>query len=176
MKSADASVATSRRERVKERLGGELRAYAFTAVYLFVWLGALLLYRTALLHEGVAALPLGLAAGKALILGKFVLLGEAAGAGTRIGAPTLIHRIAWRSLSLLLLLVALTVLEEFVVGWVHGRSSAATVAGFEAHSVLELAATCLLLLLVLVPFVATKQVSLALGPGGLRRVLLQRPQ
>jgi hypothetical protein len=162
---------------LKERLGGELRAYAITTVYLYVWLGALLLYRTALLREeGIAALPLGIAAGKALILGKFVLLGEAAGVGTRVGAPTLSHRIVWRSLSLLLLLAALTVLEEFVVGWVHGRSAAETLAEFETHSVLELAATGLLMLLVLVPFVAAKHVSLALGPGGLRRVLLQRPE
>ena len=176
MQTAREGESTAKRS-LKERLGGELRAYALTTVYLYVWLGALLLYRTALLREeGVAALPLGLAAGKALILGKFVLLGESAGVGSRLGARTLWQRIAWRALSLLLLLAALTVLEEFVAGWVHGRSAAQTLAEFETHSVLEGVATCLLMLLVLVPFVAAKQLSLAVGPGGLRRLLLQRPE
>jgi hypothetical protein len=34
-----------------------------------------------------------------------------------------------------------------------------------------MAAKCLLMLLVLVPFIVAKQVSLALGPGVLRRLL-----
>jgi hypothetical protein len=158
---------------VKERVRTELREYAFTALYLWVWLAVLLLYKAALLHDtGVSYLHFGVAGGKALILGKFVLLGEAAGAGTRVGARTLLHRIAWRSLSLLLLLIVLTLVEEFVVGWVHGRQAAQTLAELGSRSALELGAKCLLMLLVLVPFVAVKQVSLALGPGGLRRMLL----
>lgn len=176
MDTADGTEHASTAHRVKRRLWDEMRAYALTSVYLFVWLLALHLYENALLHEeGLAAVPLGLAAGKALILGKFVLLGEAAGAGTRLAAPTLLHRIAWRSLSLLLLLIVLTVLEELVAGWLHGRTAAATLAEFASRP-LERAASCLLMLLVLVPFVAAKQISLALGPGGLRRLLLQRPE
>jgi hypothetical protein len=176
METASATIGAATRKRSwKKRLGHELREYAITALYLYVWLAALLFYKTALLRaEGVAALPLGLAAGKALILGKFVLLGESAGVGSRLGARTLLHRIAWRTLSLLLLVVVLTVLEEFVVGWAHGRSAAQTQAEFETRSVLEMAAKCLLMLLVLVPFVVAKQVSLALGPGELRRTLLSR--
>jgi hypothetical protein len=34
----------------------------------------------------------------------------------------------------------------------------------------------LLMLLVLVPFITTKEVGRALGPGGLRRVLSQPPE
>ena len=166
----------SKGERVKERIREEMRAYAITALYLYVWLAALLLYKSTLLREeGLAAVPLGLAAGKALVLGKFVLLGEAAGAGTRLGASSLLHRIAWRSLALVLLLVVLTLVEELVVGWVHGRPAAETRAGLAARAP-ELGASGVLMLLVLVPFVAVKQLSLALGPGGLRGVLLQRPQ
>ena len=160
---------------IKERVRTELRAYAITSLYLYVWLAALLLYKSALLREGGPSyLPLGLAAGKALILGKFVLLGESFGVGSRVGARTLLQRIAWKSVSLFLLLLLLSLVEEFVVGWAHGRSAAQTMAEYEAH--LEQGATCLLMLLVLVPFVATKQISVALGPGVLRRVLLTAEQ
>ena len=157
---------------VKERVYSELREYAITSLYLYVWLVALGLYKTALLREeGVSFLPFGVAAGKALILGKFVLLGESAGIGSRLGTRTLLQRIVWKSLALFLLLIVLSVLEEFVLGWAHGRSSAQILAEYEAHSILELGAKCLLLLLVLVPFVATQQISLALGPGVLRRMV-----
>jgi hypothetical protein len=164
-------MATTATGDVKQRVREELREYALTALYLYVWLVALLLYKGALLgKEGLAAVPLGFAAGKALVLGKFVLLGEAAGAGTRIGASTLLHRIAWRTLSLLLVLAALTLVEELVVGWIPGGSAAQTWAELGSRS-LVLGASTLLLLLVLVPFVAAKQVSLALGPGVLGRLL-----
>jgi hypothetical protein len=157
---------------LKGRVVSELRAYLLTSAYLLVWLAALMFYRNTLEGEaGVQAAPLGAAVGKALILGKFVLLGETMRAGYRITAPTLVHRIAWRSLSLLLLLVVLTVVEEVVVGWVHGSSATEALAELTSHP-LEHAASCLLMLLVLVPFVAVKQLSVALGPGQLQRLVL----
>jgi hypothetical protein len=158
-----------------ERLRTELRAYAVCVVYLYVWFAAVLLYKTALLREtGGSYLPLGLALGKALILGKFVLLGESAGLGSRLDARTLLHRIVQNVLLFLLLLAALTVLEEFVVGWVHGHSAAHTLSEFEARSFLQIGAICLLMLLVLVPFIGVKELSRTLGPGELRRMLLGR--
>jgi hypothetical protein len=160
-----------------ERLRKELREYAIVFLYLYVCLGALLLFKAALLREeGVNSLHFGLALGKALILGKFMLLGEAARLGARVRSLTLLELIVRKVLLFLMLLVALSVLEAFVVGWVHDRSSAQTLAEFESRSFLELAATCLLMLLVLVPFIATKEVGRALGPGGLRRVLSQPPE
>jgi hypothetical protein len=156
-----------------ERLREELRAYAIAVLYLYVCLGALLLFKTALLREeGLGTLPIGLAAAKALILGKFVLIGESARLGARREARTLLHLIVRRTLAFLLLLAALSVLEEFVVGWAHGRSFAETLAGYEGRSALEILATCLLMLLVLVPFIAVGEVGRALGPGALRRLLL----
>jgi hypothetical protein len=44
----------------------------------------------------------GIALGKALVIGKFVLIGEALNVGSRMYAPSLLHRIAWKSLALLL--------------------------------------------------------------------------
>ena len=161
----------------KERLRRELRDYAIASLYLYVCLGALLLFKAGVLREeGVSSLHFGVALGKALILGKFMLLGEAARLGARGRAQTLLHLIVRKVVLFLVLLALLSVVEEFVVGWAHGRSAAQTLAEYESRSVLELFATCLLMLLVLLPFIAAKEVGRALGPGGLRRVLLQRPE
>ena len=157
---------------LKERAREELRNYAVVSAYLYVCFGALLLYRSALLQEaGTDFLPHGAAIIKALILGKFILLGEAAGVGTRVGGRTLWRSIAAKSLLFFLLLVALTVLEELLVGKAHGRSFAQTMVELQQRSVFETLATCFLLLLVLIPLIAVKELSRALGPGVLSRLL-----
>jgi hypothetical protein len=157
---------------LKARAREELRSYAIVTAYLYVCFGALLLYRSALLLEsGGSVVAYGTAIVKALILGKFILLGEAARVGTRLPGGTLWRTIATKSLLFFLLLVALTVIEELLVGRAHGRPFAQTIAEFEQRSVLELLATCLLLLLVLIPLIAVKEFSRALGPGVLARLL-----
>jgi hypothetical protein len=161
---------------VKERVRTELREYAIAVLYLYVCLGALLLFETGLLREqGVRTLPFGLAAGKALILGKFLVIGEAARIGARAEARTLLHLIARKVLLFLALLIVLSVLEEFVAGWLHGRSFPETLAEYEGRSAVELLATCLLMFLILVPFVTFKELGRALGPGTLRAILLSPP-
>jgi hypothetical protein len=158
---------------VAGRLRAELRRYWIVVAYLYVCFGALTLYKVGVLSEvGSHYVPLGFAAAKALILGKFVLIGESARIGSRPGGRTLLDLIVRKVLSFLLLLIALSVAEEFVAGWLHGRSFAQTLAEYERRSLLEILATCLLVLLVLIPMIATGELSRALGPGVLRRLLL----
>jgi len=143
---------------LKERAREELRNYAIVAAYLYVCFGAILLYKTALLREeGVAFLPHGLAAIKALILGKFILIGEAVGVGSRVQPQSLATAIAAKSAVFFVLLVVLSVVEELVVGKVHGRSLAEVIAEFREHSGLEMLATSILMLLVLIPLIAFKE-------------------
>lgn len=165
--------ASAQRPSVKERLREELHRYLAVSAYLYVCFAAILLYRAAILSSiGEHFMPLGLAAAKALILGKFVLLGEAAGVGTRIGARTLLERIARSSVLFLLVLILLTVVEEIVVGLVHGSSIWQAAAALVERPWLEVLASCILMLLVLIPLVAVTEVSRALGPGSLRQLLL----
>ena len=110
---------------IKQRAREELRNYAIVAGYLYVCFAALLLYKDALLQEqGLSLLPHGIAAAKALILGKFILLGEAAGVGKVHGhsfAETLAEyerhsalEMLAKCLLLLLVLVPLIAFREFV--------------------------------------------------------------
>ncbi len=116
---------------LKERARDELRKYAVVAGYLYVCFAVLMLYEATLLQKDGAGLVLhGTAAVKALVLGKFILIGEAFGAGSRLQVGTLARRIVTRSLLLLLVLVVLSVVEELVVGKVHGHSLAETLAGY----------------------------------------------
>jgi hypothetical protein len=143
---------------LKERAREELRNYAVVAGYLYVCFGAILLYKAALLREqDVTFLPHGLAAIKALIIGKFILIGEAVGVGTRLRSRSIAASIATQTVLFFLLLVLLSVIEELVVGRIHGRSLAETVAEVRARSGLEMLATSFLMLLILVPLIGFKE-------------------
>jgi hypothetical protein len=160
----------------RARLREELRHYLMVSAYLYVCIGAVELFKVAVLRDtGNAYLPLGFAAAKALILGKFLLIGDAAGVGSRVGARTVLQRIVLRVLLLFALLIVLVVVEELLVGWFHGHPLAQTLAEYR-HRLPEVLAMLLLLLLILVPLVAVTEVSRAMGPGALRDLFLTPPE
>lgn len=162
---------------LKERLREELHKYLLVSVYLYVCFVAIQLYKASLLsEEGLHYLPLGFAAAKALIIGKFLLIGESVGVGSRLAVPTLLHRIAYRVIVLFILVVALSIAEELVVGWLHHHSVAHTIDELKQKYLPELLATSLLVLLILVPLVAFAEINRALGPGTLGRLLKSRPE
>jgi hypothetical protein len=156
----------------KERLRAELRTYALVASYLWVCFSAVVFYKVAVLRgEGVHILPFGFAVGKALILGKFLLIGEAIAIGERYRARTVMRDIPIKVAVLFLFLVALTLVEELLVGYFKGHGFGETLAELRRREPLELLAECLLLILILVPLVTVKELSRILGPGVLGRML-----
>jgi hypothetical protein len=158
----------------KTRAQEELRNYAIVASYLFVCFAVLMLFESTIPGSANAgAFSVATAAVKALVLGKFILIGEAVGVGSSARGSHLAGNIVRKSLQFLALLIVLTVLEELIVGKVHGRSFAATIAGDGQRSLLQMLAKCLLVLLILLPFIATRELSKALGPGVLKKLLLE---
>lgn len=161
----------------KARLGEELRKYLSVSAYLFVCFAVLLLYRSAILREvGQHVVPFGTALVKALVLGKFLLIGEAAGVGTRVPAATLRRRIVTRTLLLAVLLVVLTIAEEIVVGLVHHQPVAQALAEFFGDALPEKLASCLLIVLVLLPLVATTELRRTVGTDAFASLLEAPPR
>ncbi len=142
-------------EQARHRLAHEVKAYLSAAAYLYVCLGAVLIYRWTLVGaHGAGALHFGTAAIKAAVLAKFLLLGEAARLGERMRPTSLLLAVLHRSLALLAVLVVLSLIEEAVVGLIHGDSAEHALEAFGAGRWQEIAASCLLLWLVLMPYVA----------------------
>lgn len=157
---------------IKYRFMEEMRAYATISLYLWVCFSALLLYETAILRaEYVPFLPVGTAAVKALILGKFILIGKAIKVGARIEPGSLLYRIVWKSLVMLLFLMVLTAIEELIVGLVHGQVIAEIIAEFIDRSWLQNIANSVVMLLVLIPMISFEEIDHVLGDGSLKRML-----
>jgi hypothetical protein len=158
---------------IGQRLRHEMRNYALTVLYLSICFGAIQLYKAALLtEESLRYTTYGFAVIKAMVLAKFLMLGEAVNAARRIEGEPLFRGVLRGSLLLLMVLLALTVIEELVAGAIHGVSPAQV---FHEHVVggrwAEFLAYCLLIWLFLMPYLALKHLAEILGPAAFRAAL-----
>jgi hypothetical protein len=152
----------------------ELQEFAVLAVYLYLCFGAILFYKMAILStEGIGFLPLGVPLVKALILAKFIMLGQMGRLGDRIRAPTMITIVVYKAVLYLCLLIVLSVVEEAVVALVHSRTIIAALTELWGGKRWEILATSLIMLLILVPYIAFRELNEAIE-GRLWRVFSTR--
>ena len=155
----------------RQRAVHELKELAIVAVYLYVTLGAVILMKTAVLHDqGISFAPWGIAAVKAALLAKFILLGRAMGIGERHTARPLIWPTLHKAFAFLVLLVVLVIIEEVVVGLFHHQSVAASLGELFGARLYETLAGILIMLLVLIPYFAFHVLDEVLGEGTLTRM------
>ena len=166
---------TASKSTAKSRLAHELKSYAFVSAYLFVCFGVILFY-DASTSNGQTADPISIGAAlvKALVIGKFILIGELLKPGSRLSAPTLLHRIAWRTLGMLVVLIIMKLIEEVVIATVHGHGIAETMGELMRQPWRHLVAPTLMMLLILIPLMTAIELDRTLGEGGLRDLLLKR--
>ena len=153
-----------------ERIIEELRRVAITTCYLFVCFSAVLFYRMAVLQKyGIDFAPFGLAAIKALVIGKFIMLGRMTGIGNRYKDKPLIYPVLHQSLLFLVLLVALSLAEETIKGWFHRQSGVDVFRDLGGW--LQICATAFLLWLVLVPYLGFIRLAGTLGEERLQKIV-----
>src|SRR3954452_22480912 len=134
------------RRTMRQKLEHEMTEFAVVALYLFVCFAALMAYKAAVTQGGpIGAAPFAFAALKAAILGKFVLIGDAARVGERLHTQRLITRILLKSGAVLVLLAVLSALETILVGLIHHRGLAASVAEIDASGWRQIIAGCVVL-------------------------------
>jgi hypothetical protein len=161
---------------IRERATTELREFVVIAVYLTVCFSALAYLKAAILQaQGIAFAPFAFAVVKALICAKFVLVGRAFHLGERFKALPLIWPTLYKSFVFLVLLLVLNALEEIVVGFMHHRKVMDSLAEFGGGTLDQLAASCVIVLLILIPFFAFRSLGEVVGERNLVRVFfLQR--
>ena len=145
--------------------------FAIVTTYLYICFTAILFYKAAVLQaQNISFEPYGLAAIKALILGKFMLIGHAVGLGERYAHKPLIYPVLHKTVVFLVLLAAFTIVEEAIAGVIHGRTLTESISGIAGGTWLQVLATCLLMLLILLPYFAFRQIGEYLGEGSMRRM------
>src|SRR5271170_2382907 len=146
---------TNAKPTLRRRAVHEFKELVIISLYLYVTLGAVILLKTAVLHsDGIEFSPWGVAIVKAVVLAKFMLLGEAIKIGGRTTTGPLVWPTLQKAFVLLVVLIALTVIEEAVVGLFHHRSIAASLGELFGSRLEETLAGYLIMLLVLIPYCA----------------------
>lgn len=141
-----------------QRARHELITFLGLSAYLWICLGTLIFYKSAILRSvGVAFAPLGLAIVKALILAKFIMLLEVLKLGERGSASTPLLDVMKRSGLFAVLLFALTIIEELLVGYIHGKEFREILRDFAGGTLPEAFAVGLLLFLVMIPYFAYRE-------------------
>ncbi len=159
---------------ISKRITDEFLEFVIIAAYLYVCFTAILYLKATILKaEGIPFAPFGFAAVKALICAKFASVGHALHVGERFMKLPLIWPTLYRSLVFLLLLLILNVLEEGVVGLMHGRRIADSLAEMGGGNLYELVATSIVGFLILIPFFAFRVLGEVVGRRNLVRVFFQ---
>jgi len=154
------------------RPGGHLGEFLRTSLYLGVCFAALLLYRMSVPGApAVEPILFGYAALKAMVLAKFILLAHIFHLGERHRDQPLIYPTLYQGVVLWLLLLALTVVEEACKALWHGEALADAGARIlSGGGIWRVLAEGLLLFLLLLPYVAFRQLGESLGKGRLAQI------
>ena len=156
---------------LRERGVNEFKEFLIIGAYLFLTFGAVLLMKAAVLHDqGISFAPLSAAAIKAAILAKFILIGEAMRLGEGFKSRPLIWPTLYKSVSFLVFLIILTIVEEIVVGLFHDRSAAASLQELFGAKLVETLAAIVIVQLVLIPYFGFRELSETLGRGKIARL------
>jgi len=159
----------------RERLTTELHEFAKLSAYLFICFVALAAYKAAVLQTyGISFAPWAFAAIKALVCAKFLLVGRMFGLGDGLAKQyPLVVSTLYRSFVFLLVLAILTVIEEIVVGRLHGESIADSLAKIGGGTLWQLLATSFIMLLILIPWFAFRALAEVIGDETLIRLYFE---
>jgi len=160
-------------ETLGSKLVGELRQLLLVALYFYLCLLSLLLYASAVAGESahcVRALRVrgreGVAAGQVRAPGHWLV------SGTEIANRRVIYSVVYQVLALWALLVVLSLNRAVRRGFFPRAFDCGRCCGIAAGHLHPILAQSLILFLVLLPYVALRQLSGIMGPGKLRQVFL----
>ena len=157
---------------VRQKVISETEEFVIIAVYLFIVFSALLFLKSAILKgQGGIWVPWSFAAVKAALAAKFLLIARAMHLGERFRSKPLIWEATYRSLVFLLVVAALAVIEEAIVGAIHGRAILDSISEIGGGTPMMVIATAVILFLVFLPLSVFYALGEVVGEKALFRLL-----
>ncbi|MGB6426717.1 MAG: DUF4339 domain-containing protein [Methyloceanibacter sp.] len=147
---------------------------SFIAIFVYLWF----VFTVFLIHEWVVLANnsisfrfYGLAAINALVLAKIMLVAEKLRFAERFDKGPLAYPILYKSLLFSILLLAAYIVEEVVVGMIHGGGVVDSVPRIGGGSVAGMLAVGAIMGIALVPFFAFRELGRAIGPVQFRSLI-----
>lgn len=164
----------ARAARLKERAIAEFKRFLVLFLYLWVLFGLFALHERIVLREqGINFTAQGIALVNALVLAKVMLIAESFNFSRWLNRRPLIYPIIYDALLFAALFIAFHVVEDSLIGLIHGESVRASIPVIGGGGVLGLLCVAVILFVALIPYFAVKNLNLALGPGRLKALLFE---
>ena len=168
-------ISDQQKHKIKENAISGAKSFAAIVFYLWVLLSVLELHRVAVLREvhqtSVSGFKFGFAAINALVLGKFVLIFQDIHLGEQFKNKSIVTSTLFKSATFALLLICLHVLEEIIVGAIHGKSLAASVPQIGGGGLEGIVIMGIVAVVALVPFVLYGEMQRAVGKDELHSLM-----
>ena len=170
-------ISNEQKRKAKEKVKTELKKFIAIVFYLWVFLSLFEIHRFVILREANAAslsgYRLGFAAINALVLGKVILIGEALHAGERLREKRVIQSVLYRSAIFALLVVCFEIVEEVIVGVIHGKSVVASIPQLGGGGLEGKILVAIMAFVVLIPFFLFSELERVLGKDSLYSLIVQ---
>lgn len=153
---------------LKSKALHEAKQFFWIFIYLWLCFGLFVLYKALILAEQhIDYAGYGLAAVKALVLGKVILIAEGLQLAERHQDKPLIYATLYKSSVFFVVLVLFSVLEEVVRGFFQHITIIESLSDIGGGSLPAILASGLIMFVVLVPFFAFREISRVLGESRL---------
>jgi len=163
------------RRTLKTILLDEAKEFAGIFAYLLVVFGLFVLHEWVVLSSNhIGYRFYGFALINALILAKIILVGEGLHFAERFKDRPLVYPIAYKSLAFTVLLISAYIVEEVLVGMLHGKTAAQGVPELGGGTVGGFISVMIIICVALVPFFAFREISQVFGEGELSALLFTR--
>jgi hypothetical protein len=163
------------RPSLKARAIDEGKKFLIMTLYLWVFLAALHLHKTAILQENHMNYEVqGFAIVNALVLAKIMLIADGLKLGARFDDRPLIYSVLYASLLFAVVLVVFHIAEGAALALVHGKPVAESLADFGAGDLRGVLSFGAIAFVALTPFFLFRGIARALGEDQLWQLMLSR--
>ena len=171
-------ISDEKKRKAKEMAVTELKRYVTLTIYLWVLFSLFEVHRLVVLRQfdlaSVSGYRFGFAAINALIMAKVILIGEALHRGGRLGKKRVYSSALFKSVAFAVLAVCFNVVEEVIVGLIHGKSIVASIPKMGGGGLEGMVLVGIMESVALFPFFLFVEMQQALGKEKLHSLLLDK--
>ena len=158
---------------LKAKAAEEFRRFLILFFYLWLLFGVFVLNQGVVLREqGINFTMQGMAVINALVFAKVMMVFEMFDPGGWLRKRPLIYPIFYETLLLSVLFLVVHILERLIEGLIHGKTAMESLPSIGGGGLAGLLSASVIMFVALLPFFGLRNLSLAMGPGRLRTMLL----
>jgi hypothetical protein len=158
---------------LKQKAYHEMKEFFVIACYLWLVFALLVLYKSVILTENhIPFAAHGLALLNALALAKVMLVAQELHLADQFKGAPLIYPTLFKSAAFAIILGVFKILEEWAVGWYHGKSFSESMTSIGGGTLKGILSLILLLAVLLIPFFGFTELRQIFGEDKLLKLFL----